>query len=227
MNFSLVDDDEAPTNTADESTRSIVDAAQNEAPNRASDTPESVVPTEVRLPVLDDDRTARSVDGPAETLNQTELARLYNLSRNVVIERIEEAGIVPVQRGGRTGTRYLVTPELTELLTHKYNGTDRKLEATERKLEAEAELKEIQVQERRGELIAVSEIELGSVQFFRTLYNSLMTYFADSALEISRLRTRGEVEHYQKTHGGQLLQNLREDPNNALTRYNRQDEVSQ
>lgn len=156
-------------------------------------------------------------DGP-ETLNQTELARKFNMSRNVVIERIEEAGIEPVQRGGRTGTRYRLA-DVEPILKLKYDKSDRKLEATERKLEAEAGLKEIELEKRRGELISVSEIELGSVEFMRGLYNRFMTYFADSALDISRLRTRGEVEHYQKEHGGKILQDLRENPNNALTKY--------
>lgn len=216
MKLSIVD--EETTNTADDRARSHVDATQDEAPDRTSDPTQRNPSREVRLPILDDDGPVSIPDGP-ETLNQTELARKFNVTRNFVIEQITAAGIVPFQRGGRTGTRYIITPELEQALKSKYQKSDRKLEATERKLEAEAELKEIEVEKRRGELIYVSEIELGSVQFFRTLYNSLMTYFADSALDISRLRTRGEVEHYQKEHGGVLLQKLREDPNNLLTKF--------
>jgi hypothetical protein len=160
-----------------------------------------------------------SVTEPGEeTLNQTDLARRFNMSRNVVIERLDEAGIVPVVRGGRGGTRYRVS-DVEDVLTLKYAKSDRKLQATERKLEAEAELKEIEVQKRRGELIAVVEVERGAVALFRGLYMAFMGYFADSALEISRLQTRGEVEHYQKQHGGALLQRLREDPNNIIASH--------
>lgn len=212
MNFSIVDDDEEP-----------------DAPVRPSDSAEEVSAQSGPVVAAWQDETTRVAEGRSEpglsnldaerTLNVTELARKFNMTRNLVMERIEEhPEIVPVHRGGRLGTRYRVA-DVEAILVLKIARSDRKLEATERKLEAEADLKEIEVAKKRGEMIFVSEIELGSVQFFRTLYNSLMTYFADSALDISRLRTRGEVEHYQKIHGGKLLQKLRDDPNNALTKY--------
>lgn len=169
----------------------------------------------MNLSFAEDEQRGSSPDD--QLLNQTELARIFNISRNVVIERIEEAGIEPVSRG-RGGTKYRFG-DVKDVINLKYVKSDKKTEFQERKLGAEARLKEIQVGEREGSLIDISEIELGATQFFRALYNSFMVYFADSALDISRLRTRGEVEAYQKEHGGKILLNLRDDPNNALARH--------
>lgn len=153
-----------------------------------------------------------------QLLNQTELARLFKMSRNLVIERLNDAGIEPVTKSARAGAKYRLS-EVEAILVHKVLKSDRKLEATERKLEAEAELKEIEVQKRRGELIQVSDVERGGVQLFRALHNRLVQYCDESALDISHFRNRGEVAHYQKDHVGKILLELRADPNNFIAKY--------
>lgn len=167
-------------------------------------------------------RSVRSADDHEEDplYNQTELAKLFNLSRNLVIDILKDNGIEPVSagQGGPKGKRYRLS-DVEDILTTKYVKSDRKTAATERKLEAEAELKEIEVGRRRGELIAVSDVELGAVQLFRALHTRLVQYCDDSALDISRLRTRGEVAAYQKDAVGKILQDLRSDPNNFVARY--------
>jgi hypothetical protein len=159
----------------------------------------------------------KPVNAPLATLNQSELALKYKISRNSVIEKLDQAGIHPIQKGGKGGTRYEITPELEEALELDYIKSDRKREAQERKLEAEAELKELDIAERRGEIVAVNLVELAAVTLFRTMYLRLIAYCDDSALDISRMKTRGEVAAYQKEKIGVLLQELRTNPNNFLT----------
>lgn len=174
-----------------------------------------------------DEGTEETTEGSATSepetdplYNQTELAKLFDISRNTVIDILKEHGIEPVAsgQGGPRGKKYRLS-EVQDILTTKYIKSDRKTAATERKLEAEADLKEDEVKKRRGELINVSDVELGAVQLFRALHNRMVQYCDDSALDISRLRTRGEVAHLQKERIGKILQDLRNDPNNFLTRY--------
>lgn len=157
------------------------------------------------------------LEADAPTANQSELALKYGISRNAVIEKLAQANIQPIQKGGRGGTRYTVTPELEEALELDIVRSDRKTLAQERKLEAEAEIKELQVQTLRGEVVSVSEVELAAVTLFRTLYLRLVAYCDDSALDLSRMKTRGEVAAYQKTEIGKVLQELRHNPNNFIT----------
>lgn len=159
--------------------------------------------------------------GPApigETANQSELALKYKISRNSVIEKLNEAGIHPIQKGGRGGTRYEVTQELEEALELDYVKSDRKTAAQERKLEAEADLKELEVKKRTGEYVPISDVQLAAVNLFRNLYLKLIQYCDDSALVISRMTTRGDVAAHQKAKMSELLQDLRNNPNNYITK---------
>lgn len=199
MNLSIVDDDDQALPTAE----TLTDSHREQ------------VADSHREQVADEYRTL-----PEEKLyNQTELAKLFDISRNSVIDILKDNGVEPVSQGqgGPKGKRYRLS-EVQDILTTKYIKSDRKTAATERKLEAEAELKEIEVQKRRGEIIAVSEVEQGAVQLFRSLHTRLVQYCDESALDISRLRTRGEVAAYQKEHIGKLLQDIRSDPNNIVAR---------
>lgn len=179
----------------------------------------------MKLDLMDDyDEQALSTEKPLDsvdpTYNQTELAKLFKLSRNLVIDLLNDNGIEPVEagQGGPRGKRYRLS-EVQDILKHPHNiKSDRKTAATERKLEAEAELKEIEVKKRKGEVISVTDVELGAVQLFRALHNRMVQYADDSALDISRLRTRGEVAALQKERIGKILQDLRNDPNNWITR---------
>lgn len=225
MNLSIVEDDGTEIKTPERSTPAIArpSARTEEVPQTSGPVRAERLDTEKPT---DDERPATVVDDNADQkLNQTELAKLFKLSRNVVIERLKEAGIEPISQGGKGGTKYWLS-EVREVLTlNTYMKSDRKLEATERKLEAEAGLKELELEKRRGEFLPVSELELGAVQLFRALHNRFNVYFADSALDISRLRTRGEVEAYQKEHGGLILQELRDDPNNLIAKYSSEDDL--
>lgn len=157
--------------------------------------------------------------GPSETvtMNQSELALKYHISRNSVITKLEAAEIHPIKKGGPGGTRYEVTPELEEALELDYIKSDRKTAATERKLEAEAELKELEVKKRLGEYVPLMDVELAAVNLFRSLYLRIVKYCDDSALELSRMTTRGEVAAHQKQELGAILQELRSNPNNYIT----------
>ena len=152
--------------------------------------------------------------------NQTQLAKMFGMSRNMVIDLLNEHEIEHVNQGqgGPKGKKYRLS-QVRDILKHTNLKSDRKLAATERKLEAEAELKEIEVKRKLGEMIETSDVELGAVQLFRALHNRLVQYCDESALDLVRLKTRGEVAFYQKEHIGKLLQDLRADPNNFVTRY--------
>lgn len=158
---------------------------------------------------------------PVETANQSELARRYKISRNSVIERLKEAGIEPVDIGGKRGTRYEVTDLLDEVL--KEDGrvgptSNRKVLAQERIAEADATLKELNVAKKQEEVVNIMEVELAIVTLFRAIYLRHVLYADDSALAISRMTTRGEVAAYQKKHLATMLLELRNDPNNFVTR---------
>src|SRR6185503_4766014 len=107
-----------------------------------------------------------------------ELAKLFNISRNLVVDILKDhPEIEPVSpgQGGPRGKKYRLS-DVEDILTTKYVKSDRKTAASERKLEAEAELKEIEVHKRRGELILVTDVELGAVQLFRALHTRLVQY---------------------------------------------------
>jgi hypothetical protein len=212
MKLSIVDDDDQALPTAETLTKEMGSGSEK---RRVSEDEKSVLRSDTAVV----DTTSNSEDTDP-LYNQTELAKLFNISRNTVIDILTEHGVEPVVpgQGGPRGKRYRLS-EVQDILKTKYIKSDRKTAATERKLEAEAELKEIEVQKKRGELIAVSDVELGAVQLFRALHTRMVQYCDDSALDISRLRTRGEVAAHQKDAIGKILQDLRSNPNNFISRY--------
>jgi hypothetical protein len=151
-------------------------------------------------------------------LNMNQLASHFGLKRYAVAEQMRE---VPPDETGPKGTKlyYLSTAqEVLERPKVQARATE-KAEGQARKINAEAGLKELELERKRGDVVEVADVEQGATELFRALHNRLVQYADQSALDISKLVTRGDVVAYQKEHLGSILQDLRENPNNFITRY--------
>ncbi|HNQ16123.1 MAG TPA: hypothetical protein PKM58_11200, partial [Pyrinomonadaceae bacterium] len=105
--------------------------------------------------------------------NISELARGFNLDRATVRKRIDAAGIVPVDQKAKE-TRFLLDEKLEEILL----AADADLDAEKlRKLKAEANLKEMEVQVRRGELAPVRDFQETVQALFGGLYKEIAVRF--------------------------------------------------
>lgn len=154
-----------------------------------------------------------------ELISTSDLAVKFSLSRPTVIKRLKEAGIDPKEIATNGGKMYRLG-DVAHLMKSSYAGkTDAKTDAQERKLVAEAREKEIKVERLEGTLVPIADVERALVDIFRSLYQLTVVQFsANHAVEIARLKTRGEVEAYLKKELGSIYQGVRANPNNILTR---------
>ncbi len=153
-----------------------------------------------------------------ELLNINQLAAHFGKKRYWVAEKL--TGIVPAGTGKKGSKLYYLRDVEDILSTGEVQGNaTQKAEAQTRKLEAEASLKELEVEKRTGEVIQVSDVEQGATELFRAMHNRLTFYCDDSALDISKLTTRGAVALYQKEHINTILQELRDNPTNFITKH--------
>lgn len=151
-------------------------------------------------------------------LNINQLAARFGKRRYKVAELL--TSIEPDSIGKKGAKMYRVsrvedildTPDVQANASEKSN-------AQVRKLDAEAGLKELLLEQKRGDVIDVADVEQGAVELFRALHNRLTSYCDDSALDLAKIGTRGEVAAYQKEKVAAILQELRENPNNFITQY--------
>lgn len=155
-------------------------------------------------------------DDPELNINQ--LASHFGKKRYWVAEKL--LGMTPC-RVGKNGAKFYRLGRVEEILTAPMvqGAATEKADAQARKLSAEAGLKELELERKRGDTIEVADVEQGATELFRALHNRLVQYCDESGLPISKLTTRGDVVLYQKEHIGKILQDLRENPNNFVTRY--------
>jgi len=105
--------------------------------------------------------------------NQTELSKYFGIDRATLRLRLEEAGIEPVKKGTHRELLYEMTPELEAAITPD----SKTLYAREKaeKTALERQLKEIELAERRGELVKVKVIKDDLQRMFQKLVQKLET----------------------------------------------------
>lgn len=100
-----------------------------------------------------------------QILSISQLAFRFELDRATVRKRLQKAEIKPHSEREKEKL-YLLTPELEQVLAETNDGLD----ATKlRKLDAEADLKEIEVQKRRGELVSVADF----IEAVQTIFGAM------------------------------------------------------
>lgn len=153
-------------------------------------------------------------------LNINQLASHFGMKRHAVVEKLRLADITPAEVG-RKGAKMFWVSDVQECLTAAtvQGKATEKAEAQTRKLEAEAGLKELELDRKRGDTIEVSDVEQGATELFRVMHNRLTAYCDDSALDLSKITTRGAVALYQKERINAILQELRDNPTNFITKY--------
>jgi hypothetical protein len=153
-------------------------------------------------------------------LNINQVATHFHLKRHAVVEKLRYAGIDPAEVTKRGAKLFWLTDVQDVLTEGKVQGkATEKAEAQTRVLEANAGLKELELERKLGDSISVIDVEQGAVELFRALHNRLTMYASDAALDISKLKTRGDVEKYQKDHFATILEALRANPTNFITKY--------
>ena len=123
-------------------------------------------------------------------LSISQIAFRFNLDRATVRKRLQKAEIKP-DSDKEKEKLYLLTPELEQIVTEFFDDLD----ATKlRKLDAEADLKEIEVQKRRGELASAAEFTEIVQQIFGTLHKKLAVQLPKRiSLRLSKAATQAEI----------------------------------
>lgn len=151
---------------------------------------------------------AAAVGTNPKILNISELGRGFNLDRATVKKRIDAAGIAPVDRRAKE-VRYRLDERLQEILL----AADADLDAEKlRKLKNEADLKEMEVQIRRGELAPVQEFQELVQSLFGGLYKEITVRFPKKvAGRASRAKTAPEVAGILQRELNQIFVSVRAD----------------
>lgn len=151
-------------------------------------------------------------------LNINQLASHFTKKRYWIAEQLRE---LPPDRVGGNGAKFYRLSRVEEILTAPMvqGMATEKAEGQARKINAEAGLKELELEKRRGDVIDVSDVEQGATELFRALHNRLVQYCDESGTAIAKLVTRGDVVSYQKEHISTILQELRDNPNNAICKW--------
>lgn len=133
---------------------------------------------------------AVAAEQPKTIFNISELAQGFNLNRETVAKRLRLAGIAPVEKKAKE-TLYKLDARLEEILI----AADADIEAERlRKISAEADLKEMQAQQLRGELAPVSEFQEIVQALFGGLYKEIAVRFPKKvAARCARAKTAAEA----------------------------------
>lgn len=107
-----------------------------------------------------------------ELLNQSQIAAKYNVDRATARQRLTDAGIVSVA-GSHREKLYEVTPELEQAMVPDAVA-DYEVERAG-KMKAERELKEMELAERRGELVEIAVVRNDLGRVFQKLIQKLET----------------------------------------------------
>lgn len=142
-----------------------------------------------------------------ELLSQSKIAFRCGITRETARNRLKTAGIEPVEDKGNEKL-YEFTPELKEILT---GGAD--LEALKkRKLKADAEKSELVVQEKKGELVPVSEVKEAIQSIFSNLQNEIVIQSPKKlAAKLKKATTAGQIQALLREELDRPFQKLRED----------------
>lgn len=106
-----------------------------------------------------------------ETLNIDQLALKFDLNRRTVRERLRDAGMEG-KPGPRNSRLFEITEALEEILLPEARADYERERAG--KVQVERQLKELELKERRGELIDRRQIADGLQQIFTKLYQKLV-----------------------------------------------------
>ena len=140
-----------------------------------------------------------------ETLNISELAKRFSLTRSTIVTRIEAAGIEPVFKKSREKI-YEMGDALEAALTKK----DPELERLKkRKLAAEAEGKEIQVAEKKGEMLSTSEVREAITQIFGNLFREFMRTHKRIGARLAKAKTAGQAVQILQEEDMKIFNRLR------------------
>lgn len=129
------------------------------------------------------------------TLTKREISRAIGVSLRQIDNLVAEG--MPVERDGRRNVytvdsiRYYVDKKLEQLQRESPGGIQR---AQERKALVQAELAEMELAKKRGELITVGVAELALVHCLHRLRSSLLPLPGEIAPQLVGLRSRGEGE---------------------------------
>ena len=107
-----------------------------------------------------------------EFLNQTQLAERFGLDRITVRTRLKEAGIEPTKKAGGREYLYELTPEIEQAI-YPDERADYEAERA-RKTRYDADLRELELAQRRGELIDRREVRDELQTIFTRLYQKLV-----------------------------------------------------
>ena len=151
---------------------------------------------------------AAAVGTNQKILNISELGRGFNLDRATVKKRLDAAGIEPVDRKAKE-VRYRLDSDVQEILL----AADFDLDAEKlRKMRAEANLKEMEVQIKRGELAPVQDFQELVQALFGGLYKEITVRFPKKvAARVARAKTATETATILQRELNQIFVSVRTD----------------
>lgn len=149
-----------------------------------------------------------------ERLSMMGLARRFDLDRETVRKRLDEAGIIPVSEKAKEKL-YELTPRLRSVLAK----TNEKLDEVKlRKESAAAELAEIKLKEARDELVSRDEFLDLLNQIFGAMYQETAVRLPQRiAAKLHKAKSSKDVHTVLKREIEKIFSDLRADHSKFLT----------
>jgi hypothetical protein len=143
-----------------------------------------------------------------ELFSNSALAKRFHLDRATAAKRLSEAGVLPVKSSAK-GKFYRLA-DAQPVLSRTKNPLDaQKL----RKLEIEADLKELELQQERGDLVRTKEVRDQLQRIFAHLHQRIaMHYPKEISTQLYKAETSGQVEDILRTGLSKIFNELRTDP---------------
>lgn len=128
---------------------------------------------------------------PENLLSVSKLAFRFNLDRATVNKRIAEVQIKPYSEKEKEKLY-----ELTELLESVLNDTSKPLDiARLKKMTAETELKDLELQKKKGEVLPVNEVKEAVREIFSNLHKEITMQIPKKiASKIKKAKTIAEIQ---------------------------------
>lgn len=150
-------------------------------------------------------QAALKLDG-YERGNISQLAEMFDLDRASVRKRINEAGIEPVEEKAKEKI-YELTPRLVGLLGDVKSPLS---EAKLRRETAEADLKELLLAQKRGELVAMVEVTEIVQRIVKTLYEEYVVRQPKRiGGQLVKAKTIAAVKKTLKTDSDRIMKTMR------------------
>jgi hypothetical protein len=143
-----------------------------------------------------------------ELLSISQLAARFELDRATVRKRLDAAGITPVSEKAKEKLFDVAIAQ--EVIEIQADATYEKARA--RKIALEAELKELDLQRERGELVAIRDVREDLQKIFQRLFQRIAVQSPkELAGALFKAESAAQVEDILRKHNGKIFSDIRRD----------------